>query len=216
MNWKSIFDSFEDKKYLLELKKQIGFLYESKQICPPKNKIFNAFKLVEFEKIKVVILGQDPYHGIGQANGLAFSVNRGIKIPPSLKNIFKEYSEDLGYEIPKSGNLENWAKQGVFLLNCGLTVEMSKPNSHLFLNWHKLTDYIINQISVQKKNIVFLLWGSYAQKKSILIDKKKHLVLETSHPSPFSVYRGFFGSKHFSKTNKYLKNNNIKEVNWKL
>ena len=166
--------------------------------------------------MKVVIVGQDPYHGEGEAHGLSFSVQDGIKIPPSLQNIFKELNEDLEIDISSSGNLTEWAKQGVLLLNAVLTVEKDKPLSHQNLGWQKLTDYIIKLLNKKKEPVVFILWGKYAQEKESLITNKKHLVIKSAHPSPFSANRGFFGSKPFSKTNEYLKNNGLDEIDWKL
>ena len=183
----------------------------------PKNEvIFNAFNFTTPSNIKVVILGQDPYHGKGQAHGLSFSVPNGVKIPPSLRNIFKELKSNLNYTIPNNGNLDSWAKQGVLLLNSILTVIEKKAGSHQKLGWEIFTDNVIKKISDEKEGIIFLLWGSFAQKKSVLINKKKHHVLTTTHPSPFSAHRGFLGCKHFSKTNKILLNNNQQPINWKL
>ncbi len=183
---------------------------------PPKTNVFRAFELTPFENIKVVILGQDPYHGEGEANGLAFSVNKGIKLPPSLRNIYKELEEDLGIEAPKHGDLSDWAKEGVLLLNSILTVEKDKPASHRNVGWERYTDSIIKEISEKKEHIVFILWGNFAQSKEYLIDRKKHIVIKSPHPSPFSARKGFFGSKPFSRTNQYLIRNNIKPINWKL
>lgn len=184
-------------------------------VCyPPEKQVFNAFNSCVFDDIKVVILGQDPYHGLGQANGLCFSVNDGIKHPPSLVNIFKELVSDIGLMYPVSGNLERWANQGVFLLNTTLTVRDGLPASHANNGWEIFTDEVISQISKKKSNIVFLLWGSHAIKKQKLIDANKHLILTAPHPSPLSSYRGFFGCKHFSKTNQYLTLNGIKVIDW--
>jgi uracil-DNA glycosylase len=183
-------------------------------IYPDKNKIFSAFNLTPFNKVKVVIIGQDPYHGVGQANGLCFSVNDEIKKPPSLMNIFKEIKNDIGTEIPISGNLEHWAKQGVFLLNSCLTVKHQKPASHKKIGWEQFTDATIKTISDNKKGVIFLLWGKFAQEKAHLIDEKKHHVLKSVHPSPLSAYNGFFGCKHFSKTNEILVQSNLKPIQW--
>ncbi|MCW8897249.1 MAG: uracil-DNA glycosylase, partial [Flavobacteriales bacterium] len=174
------------------------------KIFPPEKEIFNAFNLTPLEKIKVIIIGQDPYHGIGQAHGLCFSVNDGIKFPPSLKNIFKELQNDLDIPIPISGNLTHWAKQGVFLLNNTLTVREKTPTSHQKKGWEEFTDAVIKLISEQKSGVVFLLWGSFAQSKENLIDATKHHILKAAHPSPFSAHKGFLGCKHFSTTNKIL------------
>ena len=189
----------------------------SKNTCYPKyENIFNALKATPYGNVKVVIIGQDPYHGEGEAHGLSFSVQDGIKFPPSLQNIFKELRDDLGYDIPKSGNLTKWAKEGVLLLNSILTVEANKPLSHKDLGWQRLTDHIIKLINMKNEPVVFILWGSYARSKKVFITNKKHLVIESVHPSPLSAYNGFFGSKPFSKTNNFLKQNNIKEVNFNL
>jgi uracil-DNA glycosylase len=189
----------------------------AEHICfPPKEFIFAAFEYCSFEDLKVVIIGQDPYHGDGEANGLCFSVNDSVKIPPSLRNIFKEVNSDLNrLFFPTSGNLEHWAKQGVLLLNATLTVQKDKPNSHKHLNWEKFTDAVIQKISDEKSNIVFLLWGNFAHKKGLKIDRTKHIVLESGHPSPMSANQGkWFGNKHFSETNDYLKSNRIEEIIW--
>ena len=185
-------------------------------IFPPKKQIFRALELTPFENIKVVILGQDPYHGEGEANGLAFSVNKGIKLPPSLRNIYKELESDLGVKPPIQGDLTSWAKQGVLLLNSVLTVEKDKPGSHRNIGWEEYTDTIIKEISDKKENIVFILWGKYAQSKKDLIDERKHLVISSPHPSPFSARKGFFGSKPFSTTNTYLKSKGKKEIDWRV
>ena len=188
---------------------------KSHTILPANDLIFNAFNFTTPSNIKVVILGQDPYHGKGQAHGLSFSVPNGVKIPPSLRNIYKELQSDLNYSNSSNGNLESWAKQGVLLMNATLTVREKKAGSHQKLGWELFTDSIIKKISEKNEGVVFLLWGAFAQKKSILIDTRKHNILTTTHPSPFSAYKGFFGCKHFSKTNKILLNNNQKPINWK-
>ena len=185
-------------------------------IFPKNDAIFNAFNFTIPNKIKVVILGQDPYHRESQAHGLAFSVPNGVKIPPSLRNIFKELKNDLNYSISSNGNLESWAKQGVLMLNASLTVREKVAGSHQKLGWETFTDGVIKKISDKKEGIIFLLWGAFAQKKLELIDKRKHHILITSHPSPFSAYRGFLGCNHFSKTNKILIKNNQQTINWKL
>jgi len=185
-------------------------------ISPANDMIFNAFNFTTPNNIKVVILGQDPYHGKGQANGLSFSVTNGVKTPPSLRNIFKELQSDLNHSISSNGNLESWANQGVLLLNATLTVREKIAGSHQKLGWELFTDSVIKKISDEKKGIIFLLWGSFAQKKTVLIDTRKHHILTTTHPSPFSAYRGFLGCKHFSKTNTILLNNNQQPINWKL
>ena len=197
------------KEKLLNLKKNNIIFY------PKGNKIFNAFNLTPFNEVKVVILGQDPYHGPNQAHGLCFSVPSSVKPPPSLVNIFKELKSDIGKEIDfQNGNLENWARQGVFLLNSSLTVEQSKPLSHQDYGWLEFTDKVISLINNELKNIVFILWGSYAQSKIKLIDSEKHLILTAPHPSPLSAHRGFFGSKPFSKTNAFLQSKQIDMVMW--
>jgi uracil-DNA glycosylase len=185
-------------------------------IFPKNNELFNAFNITALENLKVVILGQDPYHGKEQAHGLSFSVPNGVKTPPSLRNIFKELQEDLNIPISNNGNLSPWGKQGVLLLNATLTVREKEAGSHQKLGWENFTDRIIDKISENKEGIIFLLWGAFAQKKSILIDVKKHHILTAAHPSPFSAYRGFFGCKHFSKTNEILIKNNQQPIDWKL
>ncbi len=214
-SWKSILTEEFRKPYFTAL---TDFLAEEKKyhvIYPPANFIFNAFDQTPFDALKVVILGQDPYHGIGQANGLCFSVNDGIRFPPSLINIFKELRDDCGCGIPISGNLERWAKQGVFLLNATLTVRQNTAGSHQNKGWETFTDQVIKLISDKKEDVVFLLWGNYARAKAQLINSEKHLILEAAHPSPLA--RGaFFGSKHFSKTNAYLVSKGKSPVDWCL
>jgi uracil-DNA glycosylase len=189
---------------------------QGKVIYPLGSVIFNAFNTTPFDKVKVVILGQDPYHGAGQAHGLCFSVQNGVPPPPSLINIFKELHEDIGFRIPNHGNLTKWAQQGVFLLNASLTVRAGEPMSHAKIGWAPFTDAVIKKISDQKNNVVFLLWGKFAQEKRILIDESKHLILRSVHPSPLSAYGGFFGCRHFSKTNEYLTSKGIDPVDWSL
>lgn len=189
--------------------------YTKKSIYPKPQDVFKAFWLTPFSKVQVVILGQDPYHGIGQAHGLSFSVPENIKVPPSLQNIYKEIQDDLGIKKDfTNGNLEPWAKQGVLLLNAILTVVASSPASHREKGWEEFTDTVIKTISDKQKNIVFILWGSFAKSKKILIDASKHLILEAPHPSPFSAYSGFFSCKHFSQCNKYLREHSKKEIEW--
>lgn len=183
---------------------------------PSESDIFKAFRLTPVPKVKVVLLGQDPYHGQGQAEGLSFSVSEKVKVPPSLKNILKELKTDLGIERTHSGSLESWARQGVLLLNSTLTVRANLAGSHQNQGWEEITDAVIEKISSQRENIVFLLWGKYAQAKEDLIDKKKHLVLKAAHPSPFSAHRGFIGCKHFSKTNEYLRQKGMNGIDWSL
>lgn len=188
-----------------------------KTIYPPKQDVFNAFALTKLEKVKVVILGQDPYHGPNQAHGLCFSVLPGVKAPPSLANMYKELATDIsGFVIPQHGFLESWAEQGVMLLNTVLTVEQAQAHSHAKIGWERFTDTVIQQLSVHCDGLVFLLWGSHAQKKGLVIDKQKHHVLNAPHPSPLSAYRGFFGSKHFSQTNNLLKQQDKSPINWQV
>jgi uracil-DNA glycosylase len=203
-----------NKSYFIQLK---SFLVEERKhhvVYPPGKLIFSAFNHTPFNDVKVVILGQDPYHGQGQANGLCFSVSDGIKMPPSLVNIFKEIENDLGYPIPISGNLERWADQGVLLLNAMLTVRANEPGSHQGKGWETFTNSVIQHLSAQKKGVVFLLWGKYAQAKETLIDGTKHHILKAAHPSPFSAYNGFMGCKHFSKTNAILIQQGKQEIDW--
>jgi uracil-DNA glycosylase len=213
-SWKRrLLPEFE-KPYFKDL---IGFVrdeYKNQRIYPSGREIFRAFDACDFDEIKVVIIGQDPYHGEGQANGLCFSVADGIKMPPSLVNIFKEIQKDLGKPVPKTGDLARWAQQGVLLLNATLTVRASTPGSHQKKGWEEFTDAVIRKISDEKEHVVFLLWGAYAQKKGEIIDRNKHLVLMSAHPSPFSADRGFFGCRHFSKANEYLKSKGLKEIDW--
>lgn len=214
-SWKNSLDDQFQAPYFSELK---TFLINEKKkhiVFPPGNKIFSAFDHTPFDKVKVVIIGQDPYHGPGQANGLCFSVNPGIRKPPSLVNICKELESDLGIPVPRDGNLEAWAEQGVLLLNATLTVRANMPGSHQKKGWEHFTDAVIKTISDQKKGIVFLLWGNFAQTKTELIDKEKHFILTAAHPSPLA--RGaFFGCKHFSKTNKILEHQGIMPIDWRL
>ncbi|MCK9272800.1 uracil-DNA glycosylase [Candidatus Gracilibacteria bacterium] len=216
-SWLKILKGEFEKDYIKNIKEfLIKEKKEGKTIYPAGNNIFNALNLTPFDQVKVVILGQDPYHGVGQAHGLSFSVLDGIRNPPSLQNIFKELKNDIGAEIPTNGNLEAWARQGVLLLNAALTVRAGEPASHSKIGWEILTDAIISKISSQKSGIVFMLWGAFAQSKENLIDSKKHLILKAPHPSPFSAHKGFFGCKHFSKTNEYLQKNGIKPINWRI
>lgn len=208
----SVWNSPGFKKFMSIIDKK----YSETTCFPEYNDIFNALKLTPYSKVKVVILGQDPYHGTGEAHGLSFSVKDDIKKPPSLKNIFKELHDDLGYPEPKSGNLEKWAKEGVLLLNSVLTVEKDKAASHKYLGWEILTDHIIKLLNMKETPIVFILWGNFAKKKKVYITNKKHLIIESPHPSPFSAYTGFFGSKPFSKTNNFLIKNNIEPIDFNL
>jgi uracil-DNA glycosylase len=213
-SWKNHLKKEFEKPYFKDL---VSFLKEEKSkyvIYPPGKQIFNAFDKCGFEEVRVVIIGQDPYHGPGQANGLCFSVNDSVAFPPSLKNIFKELKNDLEKEIPQSGNLERWAEQGVLLLNATLTVRANCAGSHQKKGWEEFTDAVIRHISEEKENIVFILWGTYAQKKGEIIDSSKHFVIKSAHPSPFSADRGFFGSRPFSKANEYLLSKGKKPVDW--
>lgn len=200
------------KKFLNIINKE----YETKTIFPPKDFVFNALKLTPYKNVKVVIVGQDPYHGVGEAHGLSFSVQRGIKIPPSLQNIYKELNDDLGIPPKDHGDLSGWAKEGVLLLNAVLTVEKDKAASHRNLGWELFTDYIIKVVNAKEDPVVFILWGNFAKEKKKYITNPKHLVITSPHPSPFSAYSGFFGSKPFSKTNNYLKSQGLKPIDWSL
>jgi uracil-DNA glycosylase len=214
-SWKPILQNEFDKPYFEDLIKFVKKEYKTQTCFPPGNQIFSAFDRCAFDKLKVVIIGQDPYHGVGQANGLCFSVNEGIPHPPSLINIFKEIETDLGIPYPKSGNLERWAMQGVLLLNATLTVRAHQAGSHQNNGWETFTDAVIKKISDEKKNIIFLLWGGFAKKKIKLIDADKHNIISTGHPSPLSANRGYwFGNKHFSKTNSLLEQDEMKAIVW--
>ncbi len=202
--------------YFLELKQ---FLLEEKKhyvVFPPGRLIFNAFNLTPFDKVKVVILGQDPYHDVGQAHGLCFSVNEGTPHPKSLVNIFKELQNDIGFTVPKSGNLEKWAKQGILMINAILTVRAHSPGSHRNKGWETFTDAVIRKLSTDRDGLIFILWGAFAQEKSALIDTTKHRILRAAHPSPFSAHKGFFGCKHFSETNEILRKMGKSEIDWSL
>lgn len=213
-SWKQVLAPEFEKSYFRQLTDFVRDEYR-KVICyPPGRLIFNAFNLCPFDKVKVVLIGQDPYHEPGQAMGLCFSVNEGIPFPPSLQNIFKEIQSDLGKPIPVSGNLTRWVNQGVFLLNATLTVREHQAGSHQGKGWEEFTDAAIKALAERREHIVFMLWGSYAQKKGAFIDRNKHLVLTSAHPSPLSVYRGFFGNKHFSKTNEYLVAHGETPIDW--
>ena len=217
-SWRNLLLEEFDKDYMQELKSFLLARYaDGKTIYPRKSEIFNALNTTPFELVKVVLLGQDPYHGPFQAHGLSFSVNKGIALPPSLKNIFQELKDDLGIENDgQNGDLSAWAKQGVFLLNATLTVERGQPGSHQNKGWERFTDVIIQQLNDKRDHLVFLLWGSYAARKGEFIDRSKHLVITTPHPSPFSAHRGFFGSKPFSKINTYLEEQHQKPIDWSI
>jgi len=214
-SWKPVLNEEFEKPYFKGLITFVKSEYATKVCYPKGSQIFSAFDHCHFDQVKVVIIGQDPYHGPNQANGLCFSVNDGIPFPPSLQNIFKEIETDLNIPIPKTGNLERWADQGVFLLNATLTVRQAEAGSHQGKGWEKFTDAVIKQISAESENVVFLLWGGFAQKKAALIDASKHHILKSGHPSPLSANRGFwFGNKHFSQTNEFLKSKGMKEIEW--
>jgi uracil-DNA glycosylase len=212
--WKKVLKDEFQKEYFLQLVDFVKSEYQQNTIYPPGRLIFNAFDHCSFTDTRVVIIGQDPYHNPGQANGLCFSVQEGVPMPPSLANIFKEIKSDLGKEIPPNGNLERWAAQGVLLLNATLTVRANAPGSHQKKGWEVFTDAVIKIISDQKDGIVFLLWGAYAQQKGKIIDNQKHLVLQSAHPSPFAANKGFFGNKHFSKTNDWLADKGMQLIEW--
>lgn len=216
-SWKEQLKDEFDKPYFAKI---VAFLKEEKKlgkvIYPPGKLIFNAFECTPFSKVKVVVIGQDPYHNPGQAHGLSFSVPDGVQPPPSLLNIFKEINNDLGVNITHTGNLEKWARQGVLLLNASLTVEANKPMSHSQVGWHLFTDEVIKRISANKDHVVFMLWGRFAQNKEILIDTSKHQVLKAAHPSPLSAYNGFYGCAHFSKANNWLREMGEQPIDWAL
>jgi len=213
-SWKSALKDEFEKEYFKELTTKVKDSYLSKSVFPPPKLVFNAFALCPFDQVKVVIIGQDPYHGKGQAHGLSFSVPDGVKVPPSLQNIYKEIKADLGKNLPTSGNLERWAKEGVLLLNATLTVFESNAGSHQGWGWENFTDAVIKKVSDEKEGVVFMLWGRFAQNKESLIDGTKHLILKAPHPSPLSAYNGWFGSKHFSQANEYLKSKGEEPIDW--
>ena len=213
-SWREVLQPEFDKPYFELLTSFVRQAYQTKQCFPPAKLIFNAFDSCPFDKVRVVIIGQDPYHDVGQAQGLCFSVPDGIAVPPSLQNIYKELESDLGIVPPKSGNLQHWAEQGVLLLNATLTVEAHRPGSHQNKGWEELTDAAIAALNARREHLVFMLWGAYAKRKGQVIDTKKHLVLTAPHPSPLSAYQGFFGCKHFSKANEYLTRYGMQPINW--
>ena len=213
-SWKHVLAEEFEKDYFIKLTDFVKNEYKTQKIYPPAKLIFNAFDQCPFYQLKVVILGQDPYHGPGQAHGLCFSVNDGVEFPPSLRNIFKELKNDVGKEIPLTGNLTNWAQQGVLLVNATLTVRAYQAGSHQNKGWEQFTDAVIHKINEQKQHVVFILWGNYAISKIKYIDQDKHLVLSSVHPSPLSAARGFFGNHHFSKTNEFLEKNGLEPVKW--
>lgn len=214
--WDKILKDEYKKNYFVSLRSRVHDEYQRKTIFPKYENIFTAFNTTSYENVKVVILGQDPYHGEGEAHGLSFSVQDGIKLPPSLKNIYKELYDDLGIVIPNTGNLTSWSKQGVLLLNAILTVEKDRPASHRNIGWEEFTDAVISKINEKDTPVVFILWGNFAKSKKNLITNPKHLVIESAHPSPFSARNGFFGSKPFSRTNEFLIKNEITPINWQL
>ena len=213
-SWKRRLQDEFDKDYFVKLTDFVRSEYATTTVYPPGSQMFSAFDACPFDKVKVVILGQDPYHEPRQANGLCFSVNDGIMFPPSLQNIFKEIESDLGISIPKSGDLSRWASQGVLLLNATLTVRAHQAGSHQNRGWEQFTDAVIHRLAEEREHLVFILWGSYAQRKGDSIDRSKHLVLKSPHPSPLSAHRGFFGNKHFSRTNEYLRSHGIEPIQW--
>ncbi|WP_161891138.1 uracil-DNA glycosylase [Pontibacter russatus] len=213
-SWQNVLQDEFEKPYFKNLVSFVKDEYTSQKVYPAGAQIFNAFAKCPFDKVKVVILGQDPYHGPNQANGLAFSVSDQVRIPPSLLNIFKEIKDDLGKDLPATGNLERWAEQGVLLLNATLTVRAATAGSHQKKGWEEFTDAVVQKVNDLKEHVVFMLWGAYAQKKGAFIDERKHLVLKAAHPSPFAADRGFFGSHHFSKANKYLQEHGKEPIDW--
>ena len=215
-DWEPILNHEFNQEYMKELFKQLHKEYDSEVVYPPKNEVFRAFQLTPYSETKVVILGQDPYHGPHQANGLSFSVEEGTKFPPSLRNIFNELVEDIKCEYPSSGDLSSWAKQGVLLLNTTLTVKESQPMSHTGMGWERFTDVVLSEINKKSTPVVFILWGKHAQSKKKLIDQSKHFVIESAHPSPLSARRGFVGSHPFSKTNTFLISKGLTPINWSL
>ena len=215
-DWDLILQDEYKQEYFKKIVDFINKEYKIKTVFPPKNKILRALNLTDYKSVRVVILGQDPYHGVGEANGLAFAVSDGIKLPPSLKNIYKELESDLGIKPASVGNLECWAKEGVLLLNAVLTVEKDRAASHKNIGWEIFTDKIIEKLNEKEEPVVFILWGNFARSKKSLITNPRHYIIESSHPSPFSANYGFFGSRPFSKTNNYLKSKNIKEIDWHI
>ena len=213
-SWRQRLQTEFDKPYFEALTDFVRMEYQRGRCYPPGKLIFNAFNLCPFDQVKVVLIGQDPYHEPGQAMGLCFSVNDGIPFPPSLQNIFKEIHDDTGASVPASGNLTRWAQQGVMLLNATLTVREHQAGSHQGHGWETFTDAVIKVLAEQREHLVFILWGSYAQHKGAFIDRSRHLVLQSAHPSPLSAYRGFFGNKHFSQANEYLKAHGVEPIRW--
>ena len=215
-SWDEILKDEYQRDYFKNIAMFINKEYREKTIFPPKSNILRAFKLTDYDNVKVVILGQDPYHGINEANGLAFSVSKGVRLPPSLQNIYKELYNDLGITVSTNGDLEKWAREGVLLLNSVFTVEKDKPASHKNIGWEQFSDEVIKKVNEKNTPVVFILWGNFAKSKAKYITNPIHLVITSPHPSPFSAYSGFFGSKPFSRTNEFLRKNNIKEIDWKI
>lgn len=215
-DWQEILEDEFEKDYYKELRKLLIEEYRNYEVFPKAEDIFNAFNYTPYSKLKVLILGQDPYHNVGQAHGLAFSVREGVKVPPSLKNIYKELNADLGVEIPSMGYLKNWTKQGIMLLNTTLTVRAHQPMSHSKIGWEIFTDAVIKKINEKEEPVVFILWGNHARKRKSLITNDRHLIIEGPHPSPFSANRGFFGSRPFSRANEFLKENGIEPPTWEV
>ena len=215
-DWDNVLSDVFHEEYFYNLLKNVQKEYKRTTIFPPKNEVFKAFRYTPYKNLKVVILGQDPYHGEGEAEGLSFSVKKGIKKPPSLNNIFKELHDNLGCEVPQDGSLVSWATQGVLLLNAVLTVVKDHAASHKDIGWEKFTDEVIKKINEKEEPVVFILWGNFARSKKKLITNKKHLIIESAHPSPLSAYNGFFGSQPFSKTNNFLIKNNLEPINWEI
>lgn len=215
-SWDEILKEEYQKDYFKNIAMFINKEYREKTIFPPKSNILRAFKLTDYDNVKVVILGQDPYHGINEANGLAFSVSKGVRLPPSLQNIYKELYNDLGITVSTNGDLEKWAREGVLLLNSVFTVEKDKPASHKNIGWEQFSDEVIKKVNEKNTPVVFILWGNFAKSKAKYITNPIHLVITSPHPSPFSAYSGFFGSKPFSRTNEFLRKNNMKEIDWKI
>lgn len=215
-DWDEVLQLETEAEYFNKIRYALAAEYKTQTVYPPKEDLFSALKLTPYHRVKAVIIGQDPYHGAGQAHGLSFSVRPGVRVPPSLKNIYKELHADLGVPVPKHGSLIHWAEQGVLLLNAVLTVRESQPNSHQALGWQTFTDTVIRELNERNEPMVFMLWGSHAQKKGAFINRDKHLVLESTHPSPLAAHRGFLGSRPFSKANEFLVSKGIKPIDWTI
>ncbi len=215
-DWDEVLQQETEAEYFNNIRYALAAEYKTQTVYPPKEDLFSALKLTPYHRVKAVIIGQDPYHGAGQAHGLSFSVRPGVRVPPSLKNIYKELQADLGVPVPKHGSLIHWAEQGVLLLNAVLTVRESQPNSHQALGWQTFTDAVIRELNERNEPMVYMLWGSHAQKKGAFINRDKHLVLESTHPSPLAAHRGFLGSRPFSKANEFLVSKGIKPIDWTI